>query len=206
MEFYSMEVSPGHLARAPASASAGGAARAARMCPERLWRRQPQRPAAAAEAAQPAPPPALAAAWQRRQWRRLLRRPGRAAKAVETAAAVAAAEAEEAVEAEAAAEAAAAAAAASPDRCSWAPTPPSTRTANPPTRTPSSALKHPFNRTARDGGGGGGSVPEADAMSSFGVVIPDDECLREVVQSLVCKICKDLPVSCTGHQGQDTRI
>jgi hypothetical protein len=27
-----------------------------------------------------------------------------------------------------------------------------------------------------------------------------------VVQSLVCKICKDLPVSCTGHQGQDTRI
>ena len=104
--------------------------------PERLSRTAaPQQPAAAAEAAQPAPPPALAAAWQRRQWRRLRRRPGRAAKVVETAAAVAAAEAEEAVEAEAAAEAAAAAAATSPDRCNWAPTPLSTRTAAPPTRT-----------------------------------------------------------------------
>jgi len=64
---------------------------------------------------------------------------------------------------------------------------------------------HHFNRTACDGGGGGGNggsggsggdggggggggggslaAREADAMSSFGVVIPDNECLREVARS-----------------------
>ena len=80
MEFYSMEVSPGHLARAPASASAGGAACAARTAvqngcggdspngPLRQRRRHSQR---------------RRRHWQRRQWRRLRRRPGRAAKAVE---------------------------------------------------------------------------------------------------------------------------
>jgi hypothetical protein len=83
MEFHSMQVSQGHLARAPASVAGCGAACAARPagvrrslrgqngCPERL-QRQAQRPAAAAEAALPAQPPA--AAWRRRQWRRRRRR------------------------------------------------------------------------------------------------------------------------------------
>ena len=209
MEFHSMQVSPGHLARAPASAARCGAACAARTAVQNGCSDRPSDP-------------------RRRRRRRCQRsrrqRPGGGGSGGGGGGGGGGGrgggegggccEGGELLPPEAQS-------VCGYRRCSWAPgymppAPPSesTRTAAtpppaPPTPSPPApplpAPKHHFNRTACDGGGGGGNggsggsggdggggggggggslaAREADAMSSFGVVIPDNECLREVARS-----------------------